>query len=362
MALLLTNDDAKQVLTMGDTVFVLERLYEDLGRGRAVYRGRTDLFIPTSADVGDDMPAAYQLKTLDGAVPRLEVGSIRVTSDVVAFPTVNGQRRRIKIPAAKNKRYVGLVFLFSSATGELISVLQDGFLQQYSVGAINGIGAKYLARKDATRVALFGAGGQAPPQLLALKEVRPITRVQVYTPTPGEAVAFAERHAAKMGLEMVAAASPEEVLEGADIVVTATNSRVPFFPAAWLAPGMHLSCLQRDEACNDCFRKLDVVVFHTRAKELEYASSDFAEMERRHHFEMRDHPKRDIDWNDFPDLGALVTGRIAGRTDDRQRTFFLNSTGCGAQYTAVAHLVYTRAKERGLGHQVPTDWFVQEIG
>src|SRR3954466_7320920 len=165
MPLVLTNEDAAQLLTMKDTIAALELLYGDLGRGSAVYRGRTDLFTPTTG-ASDDVPSAYQLKTLDGAVRGWKVGSIRLASDVVAFPVVDRQRRRIKVPAAAGKRYVGLVLLFDSATGELKSILQDGLLQQYSVGAINAIGAKYLAREDAEVVALFGAGGQAVTQLL----------------------------------------------------------------------------------------------------------------------------------------------------------------------------------------------------
>jgi len=359
--LILTNEDAAQVLTMRETIFTLEQLYGDLGRGSAVYRGRTDLFIPTTG-ASEDVPSAYQLKTLDGAVPRWNVGSIRLTSDVVAFPVVGGQRRRIKIPAAAGKRYTGLVLLFDSATGELKSILQDGMLQQFSVGAINAIGAKYLAREDAEVVALFGAGGQSVTQLRGLKEVRPIRRVQVYTPSPGEAEKFAEANAAALGFEIVAAASPQAVLAGADIVVTATNSRVPFFPAEWLQPGMHLSSLQRDEAMENCFRELDIVAFHTRAKEVEQASTDFAEMEKKHGFEMHDHPPSAIDWNDFPDLGELVNGNVPGRSNARQRTFFLNSTGCGAQYSAVGELIYAAAQARGLGHEIPDDLFTESIG
>ena len=199
MTLVLTNEDAAQVLTMRDTIAALELLYGDLGRGSAVYRGRTDLFTPTTGAT-DDVPSAYQLKTLDGAVPRWGVGSIRLTSDVVAFPLVGGQRRRVKVPAAAGKRYVGLVLLFDSATGELISILQDGMLQQFSVGAINAIGAKYLARKDAEVVALFGAGGQAGPQIRGLKEVRSIRRVQVYTPTPGRLRSLPRRTRMGLGL------------------------------------------------------------------------------------------------------------------------------------------------------------------
>ena len=133
MTLMLSNDDAAKVLTMSNTIEALEQLYGDLGEGGAVYRGRTDLFAPTTAEIGTDAPAAHQFKTLDGAIPRLQAASIRVTSDVVAFPEVGGLRRRTKIPAARGRSYVGLVFLFSSATGELISIVQDGLLQRLSL-------------------------------------------------------------------------------------------------------------------------------------------------------------------------------------------------------------------------------------
>src|SRR4051794_17349874 len=242
MTLMLSNDDAAKVLTMADTIAALEQLYKDLGNGSAVYRGRTDLFTPTVAEIGADVPAAHQFKTLDGAIPRLQAASIRVTSDVVAFPEVNGLRRRVKIPAARGKSYVGLVFLFSSATGELIAIIQDGMLQRFTVGAINAIGAKYLSRPDSSIVGLIGAGGQAGPQIAALKEVRPIRQVRVYSPAPGEADAFAQSTSASLGIEVSVAETAEAAVAGADIAVTATNSRVPFFPAAWLKPGMHLSC------------------------------------------------------------------------------------------------------------------------
>jgi ornithine cyclodeaminase/alanine dehydrogenase-like protein (mu-crystallin family) len=360
VTLVLTNEDAANVLTMRDTIDTLQVLYGDLGNGSAVYRGRTDLFTP-SAGGPDHVPSAYQLKTLDGAIPRWNVGSIRVTSDVVAFPIVGDQRRRIKIPTPVGKRYIGLVFLFDSATGQLDAILQDGVLQQYSVGAINAIGAKYLAREDSQTVALFGAGGQAGPQIRGLLEVRPIRRIRVYTPTPDEAGGFAHANERQLGVEVVPVQSPEDALSEADIVVTATNSRVPFFPASWLKPGMHLSCLQRDEAMPDCFRELDCVIFHTCAKEVEHVSTDFAAMEQRFGFTMHDHPPTDLDWNAFPDLGDLVSGRAPGRSSEQQRTFFLNSTGCGAQYAAVGQLILKEARRRGLGQELPEEWFTQAM-
>lgn len=361
MPLLLTNEDAERVLTMADAIEVLEQLYHDLGAGSAVYRGRTDLFTPTMAEIGADVPAAHQFKTLDGAVPRLQATSIRVTSDVVAFPEVDGDRRRIKIPAASGGRYVGLVFLFSSATGELLAVLQDGALQRVSVGAINAIGARHLSREESSVVALIGAGGQAGPQISGLQHVRPIREVRVYSPVAGEAATFAETTGPALDIEMTPSDTRDGAIGGADIVVTATNSRAPFLSASVLAPGVHLSSIQRDEAMDDCFRELDVVVFHTRMKEVEHVSTDLSVTEEKYGFAMHDHPERDVDWSRYPDLGELVTGRTTGRTHPGQRTFFLNSTGVGAQFTAVAHHVYTAARAAGYGHQIPTDWFVEAI-
>ncbi len=361
MTLILSTGDAEQVLDIGSVIACLEDTYADLGSGSAIYRGRTDLFHPTSAAIGADVPAAHQFKTLDGAIPRWQVASIRVTSDVVAFPLVDDARRRIKIPAAENQSWVGLVFLFSSATGELIAILQDGILQKYAVGAINAIGAKYLARKNAKTVGLIGAGNQAGPQIAALCQIRPIELVRVYSPKLEETEAFCTRMQEELGIVFSAASSPEEAVRGADIAVTATNSRAPFFKAQWLEPGMHLSCMQRDEPMADCFARADISVFHTRMKEHEYVSSDFAEMERRHNFIMRDHPDSGINWNDFPDLGELVSGRIRTRARDDEITIFLNSTGVGAQFTAVAHLIYERARAKGLGTEIPTSLFNQPM-
>lgn len=361
MTLVLSTDDAQKVLDLPSVIERLEQTYKELGSGSAVYRGRTDLFHPTQAAIGADVPAAHQFKTLDGAIPSLQAASIRVTSDVVAFPMVDGARRRIKIPAAENKSWVGLVFLFSSATGELIAILQDGILQKFAVGAINAIGAKYLARKDASRIGLIGAGNQAGPQIAGLCQVRNIQHLSVFSPDRAEAEAFCDRMRAEHHIAAEVADSAEAAIHNVDIAVTATNSRKAFFSADWLKPGMHLSCMQRDEPMDACFNKADLCVFHTRMKEHEYVSTDFAEMEARHNFTMRDHPPGTIDWNDFPDLGELVSGRTRARTRDDEITFFLNSTGVGAQFTAVAHLIYERARAAGLGTEIPTGIFNQPM-
>ncbi len=362
MPLLINNEEVEQLLTMPDTLAVLEELYRDIAKGSAVYRARTDLHTPTTRTMGPDIPGAHYLKSMDGAVPRLQAASIRLTSDVLAYPLQDGLRRRVKIPAAPGNRWLGLVLLFSTANGELLSIMNDGVVQRFRVGATNGLGAKYLARKDARTAGLLGSGWQAGTQLMALCAVRQIEDIKVYSPTPGHAQAFAEEMTETLDRPVRAVSGAEEAVRGVDVAVTATNSRVPFFPAAWFEPGMHLSSMQRDEATDECFKLADVVVFHTRAKEQNYTSSDLAEVEQRYGFEIRDHSlARDLDWNSFPDLSELIGGKISGRTSDSQRTLFLNSIGVGAQFTAVCHHVYTLARERGLGRELPIDWFVESV-
>ena len=164
--------------------------YADLGRTAPCIAGARICSHPPSRTSRRRFPRRHQFKTLDGAIPRVQAASIRVTSDIVGFPIVDGSRRRIKIPAAAGKSYVGLVFLFSSVTGELVAILQDGILQRYSVGAINAIGAKHLSRADSSSVGLIGAGNQAAPQLEALTQVRPIGQVRVFSPVRAEAEAL----------------------------------------------------------------------------------------------------------------------------------------------------------------------------
>jgi alanine dehydrogenase len=156
--------------------------------------------------------------------------------------------------------------------------------------------------------------------------------------------------------------SYEAAIGDAEVAITSTNARAPFFDAAWLRPGMHLSCMQRDEASDDCFRRADVVVIHTRAMEQNYSSTEFAEVEQRTGVTIRDHPlQRGVDWKDYPDLAELVSGKAPGRTSDDQITLFVNSIGVAAQFAAIGQLIYHKARGRGLGRELPIDWFVESV-
>ena len=144
MTLILSNADIDSVLSMKDCIDVLEDAYRELAHGRGVSRTRSDSFSETTRP-----DALYSLKSMDGIVPKLGVGAVRINSDIITWPKEGGNERRVKVPSAPNGRYVGLVLLFSSETGEPLAIFPDGVMQRMRVGAANGLGVKYLARQDA---------------------------------------------------------------------------------------------------------------------------------------------------------------------------------------------------------------------
>ena len=156
MTLILSNEDIEQVLEMDELVPVLEEAYIELVEGRGGNRRRSDIVTPTS--LRED--GLYALKSMDGVIPKLGVGAVRLNSDILTFPTTGNEMRRVKVPAAPNNRYVGLVLLFSTHNGEPLMICPDGVMQRMRVGATNGIAAKYMAREDADSLAVLGQVGR----------------------------------------------------------------------------------------------------------------------------------------------------------------------------------------------------------
>ena len=127
--------------------------------------------------------AVYGLKSMDGVIPKLGIGAIRINSDIVRFPKRGNKVVREKVPAAPGNRWVGLVLLFSVDNGEPLAIMPDGVMQRMRVGATNGLGIKYLARKNAETVGILGCGWQAGSQLMAACAVRNIKQIRCFSPT-----------------------------------------------------------------------------------------------------------------------------------------------------------------------------------
>ena len=351
MTLILSNADVEKVLSMRDCIDVLEDVYV----GRGVNRVRSDCLVPSGRD-----EALYSLKSMDGVIPNLGIGAVRIDSDIVTWPKQGNTIRRVKVPAAPNNRYVGLVLLFSAHTGEPLAIVPDGVMQRMRVGATNGLGVKYLARKDARSVAILGSGWQAGAQLMAVCAVREIDSIRCFSPNPDHCKAFATSMSPVLGVEIVTVAQPEEALASADIVMCATNCVENIFFERWLEPGMHLSSIKLPEIELSAIKRADRLVIHTRdAKPFHVVAKDLAVPERAQNKGWT--LGAGIDFDRTPVLADLIVGKVAGRGSDGEVTCFLNNLGMGYQFAAAGAIVYRKAKEMGLGHELPTDWFTQDV-
>src|SRR5882724_11656825 len=172
MTLLLSNEDVEAALQMPDCLEAMEIAYRDLGTMQGANGLRSEVLTPTSRE-----DALYSLLTMSGVVPRFGIGAVRIDSDILTWPSSRSGQRRVKVPAAPNERYVGLVLLFSTHTGEPLAIYPDGVVQRMRVGAISGLAAKYLARADARDVSLIGTGWQAGAQSMAIAAVRSVKRI-----------------------------------------------------------------------------------------------------------------------------------------------------------------------------------------
>lgn len=349
MTLLLSNDDVEAALQMPDCLEALEVAYRDLGSGHGGNGLRSEVLTPT---VRDD--ALYSLLTMSGVVPRFGIGAVRINSDILTWPVSSSGARRVKVPAAPNDRYVGLVLLFSTHTGEPLAIYPDGVAQRMRAGATSGLAAKFLARPDAREVAVIGAGWQAGAQAMAISAVRQIKRIRCYSPHGERREAFARAMHAKLGVQVDAVATAREAVSGADIVMCATNSTAPVFAREWLEPGMHVGSLSRLELDENIVAAADVVFVHVReadAKIVRTAGADLA----------RDTQQRKtalagkIGQASRPELADLLLGQAPGRRSDRDITLFLNYAGLGYQFAATGHVIYRKARELGLGREIATD-------
>ncbi len=353
MTLSLSNDDIESVLTMPDCLDVLEDAYRELAHGRGVSRTRSDSFCPTSRS-----GALYSLKSMDGIVPKLGVGAVRINSDIITWPVQAGTERRVKVPAAPDARYVGLVLLFSIENGEPLAILPDGVVQRMRVGAANGLGVKYLARKNARVVGLLGSGWQAGAQAMAVCAVRPIELIRCYSPNAANRETFARDWSAKLGIKVVAVDTPEAALADADIALCATNSIDNIFFARGLRGGLHVSSIKRPEIEVAALRRMDVLVLHNSDASpvhLFTKGVTIPEKAKNKGWMLAE----GIGFDRLPTLPQLIAGEVEGRTRDDQITCFLNNIGLGYQFAACGSVAYRKAKERGLGHDLPTEWFTQ---
>ncbi len=270
---------------------------------------------------------------------------------MAGFETLpGGVKRRRLLPAAGGK-YVGLVFLFDLETTKPLAIIHDSVMQKLRVGATSAIGARVLARQDASVLGLFGSGWQAGAHLEALRLVRPLREVRVYSPTRARREKFAEEMSARFNLAVRAVDDP------ADVVRAATASKEPVFDGRLLEPGQHVGCIvasdktqPRLELDDAAVTRCDVIVVGSREHAILDEQPDSYGLVQ----------QGLLTWDRIHDLADLLNGKAPGRTDPRQITLLNNNVGMGIQFAALGSRALALARQKGMGQELPTEWLLED--
>jgi alanine dehydrogenase len=315
MALLLRESDVEQLLTMRDTLDLIERVHREYSTGKAIDVPRERTRVPKAG-----------LHILQGAVP---------SAGIFGYKAYTSSREGVRF----------LVYGFSAERGNLDVIVEADRLGMMRTGAAGGVAAKYLARQDAKVAGVFGAGWQAEGQIEALALVRKLERVKVWSRTADKLKKFCDRMQSKLGIEVVPAASANDAVTGSDIVVTITTSATPVFSGELVTPGMHINAagsnsLLRQEIDEATLRKCDVIVVDSRPSAVKEAGDLLPLLEKG-----RTHAGA------FTELGEVIAGTRAGRTTPEQVTLF-ESQGMAIQDLAIAEHLLGLARARGMGSEV----------
>jgi alanine dehydrogenase len=364
MTLIIDNPTVEKVLTPAAINESLENAHRELALGGAVNAPPYRVFTPRKGeDYGPHFPAGgdpthHSYTSLTGAIASLDVTADRIDSDLITYVEREGRLRQRRVPGTPDRKFCGLVFLYSSRTGEPLAIIHDGYLQKFRVAGTGAVGAKYLSRQDARVMALIGTGWQAQAAVLCNAALGRFERIKVYSPTPGHKEAFAERWQRETGIEIIPVSSAREAIRGADFIYAATNSKDPVVMADWLEPGQFISCVTDLEVELAGWERCDVLTTNRHGRRWMRYAIGGVEAIPEHGRDQYTRPTR-IKWDELPLLGSVIAGNHPGRTSEDQITGLL-LRGDGVQFAAVGALIYNLCKERGLGTEIPTELFLQD--
>jgi alanine dehydrogenase len=236
--------------------------------------------------------------------------------------------------------------------------MPDGVIQKLRVAALSAVGAKHLAPLKPKVLGLFGSGWQAGAHLEFLCSLFDFERIKVFSPNFEHCREFAMEMSAKLSRSVEVASTPRETVEGSDVIQAATAAWDPVFDGQWVEKGMYIASIGGSDASNkrreiddETIRRADLYIVHSKDVARLDQSPDIWEAAQ----------KGIKAWDSIYEIQELLSGRISGRTSANQITVFNNNTGAGTQFAALGSAVVKRARELGLGRELPTEWFLEDV-
>jgi alanine dehydrogenase len=234
------------------------------------------------------------------------------------------------------------VMLFEAKTCALKCVMDGTFITGCRTAAAGAISVKYLARTDAEKLCVIGAGSQARRQLEAMMRVRKLTEVRAWDALPEFLDAYVKEMSAKTGLKIRKCATAEEAVRGADIVVTTTRGRSgPIVKKEWIQPGTHIAAIGADASDK---QELDADVF--AGAKVVCDSSNLCSERGETHNAVKAGIIRPEDIH--AEIGEIILGRKSARENSDEVTIF-DTVGMAIQDIVTAAMLYKGALEKGVG-------------
>jgi ornithine cyclodeaminase/alanine dehydrogenase-like protein (mu-crystallin family) len=299
MAFHLDEEQVRQHLRMEELIPAMEKALIDFSAGNVTQPVRSVITVDPPGGFFGMMPA----RTPDGLGIKL-----------VTFYPKNAERG---IPT-----HMATIFLADPQTGAPLAVMDGRLITEMRTAAVSAAATKLLASPEAKILAILGSGVQARSHVEALRLVRQFQEIRVWSPTK----AHAERFANEIGAKAMPA---EAAVRDADIVVTATNSKMSILRGDWLKPGCHINAVG---ACRPDWRELDDDVM----RNVVFVDSREGAMKE----------SGDVIFSGakiYAELGEALTGKVPLRANE---TTIFKSLGMAVEDIAAALLVYRSASNR----------------
>ncbi|MEM3386430.1 MAG: ornithine cyclodeaminase family protein [Nitrososphaerales archaeon] len=333
MPLLLTYQHIESVLNMNECIEVLEELFK-APQANIWNPLRSVLQLPEDKTVWLFMPAY---------VPSLNTLAIKIVSEHAYNPV------RYNLP-----KQAGEVILHNPVNGQLLAIMDATIITMLRTGALCGVAAKYLARKDSSNVGLLGSGLQARSQLQAVCTVRKVKKVKVYSPTRQHREEFAKRMSNELLIDVKAVDSAQEAVKDVDMVITATNSSIPVIFGEWLDKGVHINSIgtlpDRRELDLSIIKKANVIVVDKKESVFNEAGDIINALKQ-----------GVIASSGVLELEEVVSGRKQGRKNEEDITLF-KCVGFALLDLVTAVKAYEYALQKGVGLQIPSLLNIKFIG
>ena len=324
MAILLNRQDVSELLTMADTIAILEKAFADYKNGKVVMPVRLGIAAPDYAGLALFMPC--YLKGM-GALGIKTVTVYKDNPSQYNLPTV-----------------MGTITLLDHTTGKTLAVMDAGYLTGMRTGAVAGVATKYLAKPGASVMGMLGAGVMAKFQLRAVAEVVKLSQAKIFSlDEPAKQRAFKDEMEKATGVKIEFVDSVEKAVRGCDILTLITSAKDPIMKGGWLAPGTHINAVG---AHAPTFRELDIETI--RKSKVVCDSIEACKAEAGDFIIPIAAGELNASVLDT-ELGDVVTGKRVRQSVEDMTLF--KSVGLALQDISVASYVYQKAKETGKGKE-----------